>query len=69
MIRHYRNNTPMLWFGVRLHYATPGGCRQQVHYKLPAIAADLALEKAERLLRRDRRRRIGSIDYGEAVQL
>lgn len=53
----------MLW------YETPAKHTQQVSFIIPAPAADIALERAERILRSDKRRRIRAIPYAEAVEL
>jgi len=59
---------PALDFNCRLVYLTPAGHRRHSSHKTRAIAADIALEIAERQLRRDKRRRVASVVYGEAIQ-
>ena len=59
---------PALDFNCRLTYLTPAGHRRHSHHKTRAIAADIALEIAERQLRADKRRRAASVIYGEAIQ-
>lgn len=58
---------PMLNFNCRLIYLTPGGKRVHAYYKTTAIAADLAVEIAERLLRKDKRRQVTRVVYSEAI--
>ena len=55
-------------FNCRIVYYTPGGARRTAHLKTRAIAADLALDVADRLLLTDKRRRVQRITYGEAIQ-
>ena len=59
---------PALDFNCRLVYLTPAGHRRHSHHKTRAIAADIALEIAERQLRADKRRRVARVTYGEAIQ-
>lgn len=59
---------PALDFNCLLVYLTPAGHRRQSNHKTRAIAADIALEIAERQLRADKRRRVASVVYGEAIQ-
>ena len=59
---------PALDFNCRLTYVTPAGHRRHSHHKTRAIAADIALEIAERQLRADKRRRVARVTYGEAIQ-
>lgn len=59
---------PALEFNCRLVYPTPAGHRRHSYHKTRAIAADIALEIAERQLRADKRRRVASVIYGEAIQ-
>lgn len=59
---------PALDFNCRLVYLTPAGHRRQSNHKTRAIAADIALEIAERQLRADKRRSVASVVYGEAIQ-
>lgn len=55
-------------FNCLLIYLTPNGHRKQASFKTTAIAADVALEVAERLLRNDARRKVASVIYGKAIQ-
>lgn len=55
-------------FNCRLIYYTPAGHRRHSYHKTRAIAADLALDIAERQLRSDKRRSVAQISYGEAIQ-
>lgn len=59
---------PALDFNCRLVYLTPAGHRRHTSHKTRAIAADIALEIAERHLRADKRRRVASVVYGKAIQ-
>lgn len=59
---------PALDFNCRLVYLTPAGHRRHTSHKTRAIAADIALEIAERQLRADKRRRVVSVIYGDAIQ-
>lgn len=59
---------PALDFNCLLTYVTPSGNRKHSHHKTRAIAADIALDIAERQLRRDKRRRVARVTYGEAIQ-
>lgn len=59
---------PALDFNCRLTYLTPAGHRRHSHHKTRAIAADIALDITERQLRADKRRRVASVVYGEAIQ-
>lgn len=59
---------PALDFNCRLVYLTPAGHRRNSSHKTRAIMADIALETAERQLRADKRRRVASVIYGEAIQ-
>lgn len=59
---------PTYDFNCRLIYYTPGGYRRHSFHKTRAIAADLAIEIAERQLRSDKRRRVARVSYGEAIQ-
>lgn len=60
--------TECLDFNCRMVYYTPAGHRRTVHLKTRAIAADLALDVAERQLRGDKRRLVARITYGEAIE-
>lgn len=60
--------TEYLDFNCRVVYYTPAGHRRTVCLKTRAIAADLALDVAERQLRGDKRRRVARVSYGEAIQ-
>ena len=60
--------TPALDFNCRLVYLTPAGHRRHSSHKTRAIAAGIALEIAEHQLRRDKRRQVASVVYGEAIQ-
>lgn len=60
---------PTLDFNCCITYLTPAGRRKHSWRKVRAIAADIALEIAERQLRTDRRRLIQCIIYGEAIQV
>ena len=66
-MNRYDSSTDRL-FNCMLVYHTPAGKR--IHFRTKAIApaADLAVELAERQLRSDRRRRVGSTVYTQAVQ-
>jgi hypothetical protein len=55
-------------FNCRLVYYTPAGHRRTAHLKTRATLADTALTIAERQLRSDKRRHVGVITYGEAIQ-
>ena len=57
-----------LTFKCRLIYLTYAGHDQEARYTVQHVAADLAMQKAERLLRADKRRHIGALIYQEAVQ-
>ena len=59
---------PVLAFNCRLTYLTPAGHHRHSSHKTRAVAADIALDVAERQLRRDKRRRVASIVYGEAIE-
>ena len=59
---------PALDFNCRLVYLTPAGHRRHSSHKTRAIAADIALDIAERQLRADKRRRVASVVYGKAIQ-
>lgn len=59
---------PTYDFNCRLVYYTPCGYRRHSFHKTRAIAADLAIEIAERQLRSDKRRRVARVSYGEAIQ-
>ena len=48
-------------------YRTPAGHRKQFRCVITSQSADLAVEIGERLLRSDKRRTIGVIEYSEAV--
>ena len=56
-------------FNCRLTYYTESGYEKHSYHKTIAPAADLALEIAEKQLRADKRRKVGLISYGEAIQL
>ena len=64
---HYDTATDLL-FNCVICYTTPSGQRRYFRTKTIAPAADLAVELAERQLRSDRRRRVGSTVYTQAVQ-
>ena len=55
-------------FNCRVVYYTPAGHRRTAHLKTRAALADTALDIAERQLRSDKRRHVGRIVYGEAIQ-
>ena len=57
-----------LTFNCLLVYYTPGGRRCHFRAVTTAIAADLALDVAERLLTKDKRRKVAWIDYMEAIE-
>lgn len=59
---------PTYDFNCRLIYYTPSGYRRHSFHKTRAIAADLAIEIAEKQLRNDKRRRVARVSYGEAIQ-
>ena len=59
---------PVHDFNCRLIYYTPSGYRRHSFHKTRAIAADLAIEIAEKQLRADKRRRVARVSYGEAIQ-
>ncbi len=65
---HWLHQMPCYDFNCLLIYYTPAGHRRNAHIKTRAIAADIALDIAEKLLRRDKRRHVGRIVYGEAIQ-
>ena len=64
---HYDSATDLL-FNCTILYLTPGGQRRYFRTKTIAPAADLAVELAERQMRSDRRRRVGTTVYTQAVQ-
>ena len=64
-----RQYIPYSRFRCVLFYNTPGGHEKQISYIVPARAADIAVERAERILRADKRRRIRCVTYSEAVEL
>lgn len=68
MKTHSFATMPALDFNCRLIYYTPGGYRRHSFHRTRAIAADLAIEIAEKQLRADKRRRVASVVYGEAIQ-
>ncbi len=55
-------------FNCLLVYRTPAGHRRQSRHKTRAPAADLAMDIAEKQLRRDRRRKVDRVTYAEAIQ-
>ena len=59
---------PALDFNCCVTYLTPAGHRRTAHLKTRATLADTALVVAERQLRSDRRRHVGIITYGEAIE-
>ena len=59
---------PRYDFNCLLIYYTPCGYRRQSRHKTTAIAADVAIEVAEKQLRSDKRRRVARVSYGEAIQ-
>lgn len=59
---------PKYKFNCLLIYYTASGYRRQSHHHTIAPAADLALDIAERQLRNDKRRRVGRVVYGKAIQ-
>ncbi len=65
---HWLRAMPTRDFNCRLVYYTPAGHRRTVHLKTRAALADAALTIAERQLRSDRRRHVGIITYGEAIE-
>lgn len=50
-------------------YRTPAGNRKQFRYRVKAVSADLAVEIGERLMRSDKRRNVGVVEYSEAVSV
>lgn len=66
MTRHDITREKM--FLCAITYTTPAGRWVEVRESVFAIAADLAVEKAEALLRADKRRVIGKVVYVKAVQ-
>lgn len=56
-------------FNCLLIWLTPCGKRNQRWIQTTAIAADLALDLAERILRSDKRRKVVRVLYGEARQI
>lgn len=64
-----RQPFPMLTFRCRVTYLTPHGKIGGAVYVVRAIAADLAVDHAETLLRSDKRRNVKQITYTEAIQL
>ena len=48
-------------------YVTPAGHRRQFRCRTTAVAADLAVEIGERILRNDKRRSIAKVVYSEAI--
>jgi len=66
--KHWLRTMPCHDFNCRLVYLTPTGVPRTAHYKTRAILADIALEVAERMLKRDKRRRVGRVVFGEAFQ-
>lgn len=65
---NWLRNMPRLRFNCLLIYYTASGYRRQSHHRTIATAADLALEIAEKQLRADKRRRVGRVVYGKAIQ-
>ena len=65
---HWLRAMPTRDFNCRLVYYTPAGHRRTAHLKTRAALADAALVVAERQLRSDRRRHVGIITYGEAIE-
>lgn len=59
---------PLLRFRCQLKYTTPSGLAAGVVYHVAAIAADIAMEDAEAILREDRRRRVARVTHRSAVQ-
>ena len=59
---------PTYDFNCMLTYYTPSGYRRHSHHKVRAIMADIALDIAERQLRSDKRRRVGHVTFGKAIQ-
>ena len=55
-------------FNCLLSYVTPARHVISVHCKTIAIAADAALEIAERQLRADKRRKVVRVVYGKAIE-
>ena len=55
-------------FDCELAYTTRAGHERKAHYRIMASAADLALDRAEVLLRSDKRRDVAAVTYGDAIQ-
>lgn len=55
-------------YNCQLVYVSPGGKRRHFRTKAEAPSADEALALAEKLVRRDKRRTIGSIKYRRAYE-
>jgi hypothetical protein len=66
--QHWLLAMPEHEFNCRIVYQTPFGHRRTAHYKTRARFADAALDVAERLLHRDKRRKVARVTYGEAIQ-
>jgi len=49
-------------------YRTHAGHRRQFRTSVYAMAADLAVETAEKLLRADKRRHVARVTYSDAIQ-
>lgn len=55
-------------FDCTLGYLTYAGHERTARFRVEHVAADLALNRAEALLYADKRRHIGALVYGDAVQ-
>ena len=65
---NWLRNMPRLRFNCLLIYYTASGYRRQSTHRTIAPSADLALDIAEKQLRNDKRRRVGRVVYGKAIQ-
>ena len=65
---HWLHQMPCHNFNCLIVYYTPSGLRKSANVKTRATSADLALEIAERLLRRDKRRSVSRVTFGRAIQ-
>ena len=55
-------------YACTLIYRTTAGHRKQFRTFVYALAADLAVETAEKLMRADKRRDVASVTYSDAIQ-
>lgn len=60
---------PLLRFECFLTYLTEKGHTKEARITTQAIAADLAMDKADKRLRADKRRNVACVIYGKAIQL